>query len=127
MTFKLEALEKRHDRRAFACGEPALDRYFREQVTQDIKRRVTSCFVAVQGEAIAGFYTIASASIPVKDWPEHLRSFRKKHKLSQVKLADLLQISRRNVEDWERGIHKPPEYLKRALDRLIVPKTFPDT
>ena len=72
MTFRFEALDKRHNRDTFVCGEPALDRYFREQVTQDIKRRVTSCFVALQGETIAGFYTIASSSIPVMDLPEDI-------------------------------------------------------
>ena len=74
MKFKLESLEKRHNRSAFVCGEPALDQYFREQVKQDIKRHITNCFVAVQGEAVAGFYTIASASIPVTDLPVEIIS-----------------------------------------------------
>lgn len=72
MNFKFETLEKSHNRKAFSCGEALLDRYFYEQVTQDIKRRVTSCFVAVQDDVIAGFYTLASASIPMIELPEDL-------------------------------------------------------
>jgi len=37
-----------HDRSGFACGEPALDRYLREQASQDVKRLVANCFVAVE-------------------------------------------------------------------------------
>ena len=52
------------DRKGFACGSALLDRYFREQVTQDIKRRVASCFVALDDDGqIAGFYTLAATSI----------------------------------------------------------------
>jgi ribosomal protein S18 acetylase RimI-like enzyme len=61
-----------HDREGFSCGTEALDRYLRSQVTQDIRRRVTNCFVAVESEGsiVAGFYTIAAASIPTPDLPE---------------------------------------------------------
>jgi hypothetical protein len=43
----------------------SLDRYFREQVSQDTKRRVATCFVAVdvEDQSIAGYYTLAATSI----------------------------------------------------------------
>jgi ribosomal protein S18 acetylase RimI-like enzyme len=61
-----------HDREGFTCGTEALDRYFKSQVTQDIRRHVTNCFVAIEvsSETIAGYYTIAAASIPTPDLPE---------------------------------------------------------
>ncbi len=69
--FRLEALSEAHDRTAFACGEPVLDRYFQAQVTQDVRRHMTNCFVAVEVASgrIAGFYTIAATSIPIPDLP----------------------------------------------------------
>lgn len=69
--FRLEALTPEHDRAAFACGEEALDRYFQAQVTQDIRRHLANCFVAVEAAAgtIAAFYTISAASIAVHDLP----------------------------------------------------------
>lgn len=51
----------------------------------------------------------------VRDWPKHLREFRARHGLTQKKLADLLQVSARNVENWESGINTPPPYLRGAL------------
>jgi len=59
-----------HDRRAFTCGADALDRYFREQVTQDVRRRIAACFVAVDVEAaIAGFYTLSASAIALDVLP----------------------------------------------------------
>ncbi|HVJ22177.1 MAG TPA: GNAT family N-acetyltransferase [Polyangiaceae bacterium] len=61
-----------HDRSGFSCGSQALDTYFERQVTQDIRRHVTNCFVAVEVETgiVAGFYTISAASIPTLELPE---------------------------------------------------------
>ena len=43
--FIIEALDAKHDRRPFNCGVEPLDTYFQERVTQDIKRRISNCFV----------------------------------------------------------------------------------
>jgi GNAT superfamily N-acetyltransferase len=68
--FVVEPLGNAHDRRSFTCGVDALDRYFREQVTQDVRRRVTSCFVAIDDSGgVAGYYTFAAAGIPVAELP----------------------------------------------------------
>ena len=69
--FRLEPLTSEHTRTSFACGEEPLDRYFKTQVTQDIRRRITNCFVAVEtiSGQIAGYYTIAAASILFTDLP----------------------------------------------------------
>jgi ribosomal protein S18 acetylase RimI-like enzyme len=62
-----------HDRAAFCSGVDALDRYFRERVTQDIRRRVSNCFVLLDAEKeVVGYYTFAAASIPLGELPESL-------------------------------------------------------
>jgi ribosomal protein S18 acetylase RimI-like enzyme len=68
----IEPLEASHDRRALACGVAVLDRYLREKAGQDVKRRLCNCFVAVDRSAgaIAAYYTLAAASIPISDLPE---------------------------------------------------------
>jgi GNAT superfamily N-acetyltransferase len=45
----------------------ALDRYFRQQAGQDSRRLFANCFVALEPDSgtIAGFYTLASTSIPL--------------------------------------------------------------
>ncbi len=66
--FTFEALNSAHDRAGFSCGVPALDRYFRELVTQDIRRRVTNCFVALDHAGkVAGYYTFAATSLPLPE------------------------------------------------------------
>jgi len=66
----IEPLGPHHDRKSFSCGVEPLDRYLRELASQDAKRRISNCFVAVgQGGAIAGFYTFAAASIPIAELP----------------------------------------------------------
>lgn len=69
--FRMEPLGSGHDRSEFDCGEEALDRYLQTQATQDIRRRIASCFVAIEvaGGRIAGYYTLSSASIPIVDLP----------------------------------------------------------
>ncbi len=54
----------------------------------------------------------------VRDWPKLLKEFRRDHGLSQSDLADRLQISKRNVENWEEGTNVPPSYLKKALNDI---------
>lgn len=68
--FRVEPLSGDHDRSRFLSGSDALDRYFREQASQDVKRRITACFVAVGVEQasggtkeVAGFYTLAAAGV----------------------------------------------------------------
>jgi GNAT superfamily N-acetyltransferase len=63
-----------HDRSAFSCGSPSLDRYLREQASQDIKRLMANCFVAVETatNAIAGYYTLSATNVPANELPPEL-------------------------------------------------------
>jgi ribosomal protein S18 acetylase RimI-like enzyme len=66
--FQLAQLDSTHDRAAFNSDSEPLNRYLREQVTQDVRRRVAACFVALADtKRIAGYYTLASASLLLAD------------------------------------------------------------
>lgn len=68
--FTVEPLGAAHDRKGFSCGVPALDRYLHELATQDIRRRVSNCFVACDGaRVVAAYYTFAATSFPLSDLP----------------------------------------------------------
>ena len=75
LAYRIDELDPEHDRAAFACGSPPLDRYIREQATQDIRRRVAKCFVATEAQAtrVAGFYTLAAASLPLDLLPPDIQ------------------------------------------------------
>jgi GNAT superfamily N-acetyltransferase len=70
-SFTIEPLGPSHDRAEFRCGTDALDRYFREQAGQDVRRRATACFVArdTAADRIAGFYTLAAGGILLTQMP----------------------------------------------------------
>lgn len=72
--FRLEPLGPGHGRSAFACGVGALDQYLASQANQDVRRRVSACYVAVElsSGAVAGFYTLAAGSVPLNDLPPDL-------------------------------------------------------
>ena len=64
---RVEPLSGSHDRSKFVSGSAPLDRYLREQASQDIKRRIATCFVAVdfENQDIVGFYTLTATSVAV--------------------------------------------------------------
>jgi GNAT superfamily N-acetyltransferase len=64
-SFRIEPLSGDHDRSGFVCTSEPLDRYFREQASQDIKRRIATCFVAVNvaNRDVAGYYTLTATSV----------------------------------------------------------------
>jgi GNAT superfamily N-acetyltransferase len=67
---QIVALDDSVDRNAFDCGNESLTRYFRQQATQDIRRRVAFCYVATDDAGLIGYYTLASASVRLADLPD---------------------------------------------------------
>lgn len=72
--FRLEPLWPGHERSGFSCGVEVLDRYLDSQASQDVRRRVSACYVAVEvgSDKVAGFYTLAAGSVPLSDLPPDL-------------------------------------------------------
>jgi predicted GNAT family N-acyltransferase len=72
---KIEPLGAKHDklRAAFSCGVEPLDRYLKQQASQDAKRRAAVPYMLVsQDGRIAGYYTLSSDSMRADDLPEGL-------------------------------------------------------
>jgi ribosomal protein S18 acetylase RimI-like enzyme len=88
-----------HIRTEFSCGVPELDRYFREIVSQDIKRRVSNCFVALDDAGtVAGYYTLAATSLPMTELtPEETK------RLPRYPLLPAGLIGRLAVDERFRG------------------------
>ena len=98
--FPVEALAQHHDRKGFSCGVEPLDRYFREQVTQDVRRRATICYVAVEAATskVAGYYTLAASSIPLAEMPEALTK-----RLPRYPSVPVARLGRLAVDALYRG------------------------
>ena len=72
--FAIEPLDQRHDRSGFICGNDRIDAYFQRTVSQDVKRRYATCYVAIELSTgrLAGFYTLSSNSVPLTEVPAEL-------------------------------------------------------
>jgi ribosomal protein S18 acetylase RimI-like enzyme len=94
--FRVEPLGATHDRSGFSCGVEVLDRYLRERATQDIKRRVSNCFVACDTTGtIAAFYTFAAASFPLADLPPEVAKRLPRYALLPAGLIGGLAVDQR--------------------------------
>ena len=93
--FRIEALASEHDRTAFACGSDPLDKYLREQASQDIRRRTSACYVAIDEatNAIAGYYTLAAGSVPLTDLSEAMAKKLPRYPLVPVARVGRLAVS----------------------------------
>jgi len=111
--FRVEWLDGSLDRSGFDCGTPALDHYFHAQVTQDIKRRVATCFVA-RGEAgeIAGYYTLSAASVMLTQLPA-----AQARKLPRYPSIPAVRMGRLAIDRRFKGAGLGAAMLFDALDR----------
>ena len=98
--FVIEPLSDAHDRVAFDSGIAALDRYFASQATQDLRRRIAACFVAVERDTktVVGYYTIATSSVPLTDIAAATA-----RKLPRYPLVPAVRIGRLAVAISQRG------------------------
>ena len=98
--FVIEPLGPGRDRAGFSCGVEALDRYFQQQASQDVRRRVTACYVAseVQGGQVAGYYTLSAAGILLDDMPPELAK-----KLPRYPSVPVARLGRLAVDQSYRG------------------------
>ena len=113
--FRVALLEAAHDRAAFHSGSEPLDRYFREQITQDIRRRVAACFVALaDDQRIAGYYTLATASLLLADLPASTGK-----KLPRYPTVPTVRMGRLAVDQAFKGQGLGGALLADALDRAV--------
>jgi ribosomal protein S18 acetylase RimI-like enzyme len=88
----------RHDHSCFSCGVILLDRYLREQASQDVKRHIASCFVAIDAAtgAIAGYYTLAATSVQASDLPPDIIKRLPRYQSLPAALIGRLAIDQRS-------------------------------
>jgi ribosomal protein S18 acetylase RimI-like enzyme len=113
LPFRITLLSSAIDRSSFDSGSAPLDAYFQRQVTQDIRRRVTACFVALTDEnRVAGYYTLASTSMLLAELPAGVVK-----KLPRYPLVPAVRMGRLAVDREYRGRGLGGALLADALDR----------
>lgn len=64
MSYLTILLNSSHKKKDFFCGKSLLDNYLHTQAKQDIKRKLSACFIlADQDGKVKGYYTLSGASI----------------------------------------------------------------
>jgi predicted GNAT family N-acyltransferase len=68
-------LSTKHNRESFESGTDLLDRYFKQQAKQDVKRKLSACFVYENADTkdIIGYYTLSCASFTQEIIPQEYK------------------------------------------------------
>lgn len=103
----------RHERGQFKCGQPMLDRFIRELVTQYEKRQLGRTFVLVRTNSpiVLGYYTLAASSLAFEVVPKSMAKHLPKHPIPTVLLARLA------VDQSVQGQGLGADLLMNALQR----------
>lgn len=104
---------------SFTCGVDALDRYFREQVGQDVRRRATACYVAIDAASgqVAGYDTLAAAGVLLADLPKELA-----RRLPRYPSVPVARLGRLAVDSAYRGRKLGGALLWDAVARSLRPE-----
>ncbi|MDO9038756.1 MAG: GNAT family N-acetyltransferase, partial [Lutibacter sp.] len=75
MNFITINLGPEHKKNEFCCETAQLDNYIHQQASQDVKRKLSACFVLIENNSnlIKGYYTLSNNSIPLSLIPESIK------------------------------------------------------
>ncbi|OXE36523.1 MAG: GNAT family N-acetyltransferase [Phenylobacterium zucineum] len=106
------------DRAVFNCGVESLDRYFREQAGQDVRRRASGAFVLIERARPLrplGYYTLSATALSQGEAPEAAR----KH-IPRYPLVSATLIGRLAVASDRQGKRLGSILLADALRRALA-------
>lgn len=87
---EIRALRPSDDRSLFRCGDETLDRFFRQYAGQNQFRHYLGVtYVAVAGDRILGFATVAPRHIEIEELPERARKKLPRYPMPALGLARL--------------------------------------
>jgi predicted GNAT family N-acyltransferase len=111
-----EPLAAHHLRKGFSCGEASLDTYIKQYARQDQKRSVAAVFVlADESQAVMGYYTLSSLSIPTELLSETLQKRLPRHQYQPATL-----LGRLAVDEDHQGTGMGEKLLLDALHRSFL-------
>ncbi len=95
----------------FDCGEQRLNDYLRKYALVNHQNRSARTYVALRGERVVGFYTVAAGSVGREETPRPVAEGLEKYPVPVILLARLA------VDVSEQGLGLGGELLKDAILR----------
>jgi GNAT superfamily N-acetyltransferase len=114
----IEPLGSGHNRAAFSCGVEALDRYLKQQASQDARNRVAAPFVLRDQDSprIIGYYTLSAFTIEASKLPaETVKKLPRYPRLPAVLIGRLAVDREFSGQGW--GEVLLVDALRRSLER----------
>lgn len=106
MAIDIIPYERKYNRKHFSCGQPSLDHYIQNNVTQDVKARACTCFVVIDDDSnVIAYYTLSNESVPIDGAPDDLRE---KIKYDHIPVTLLGRLA----------VHE--DYKGRGLGKLLL-------
>lgn len=115
MAFNVVAFDRGINRSLFSCGKPILDRYFAQQLGQDVDRDIARGFVMLDAEHVAGYFTLAATAVQLEDIPVHRRK-----NLPRYNAIPAAIIGRLAVDARYHGRGAGGELLLTALEHIVT-------
>jgi GNAT superfamily N-acetyltransferase len=120
--FLVEPLGKEHDRAGFSCGDETLDRYFRTQASQDIRRKANAVFVMVdlnEPRRVIGYFTLCATALSPGIVPEAALRYIPRYPLVSATLIGRLAVDK---SSQGRGIGAMllANALRRAYENAAI-------
>ena len=114
--YRIDLLGKSHERAAFSCGSAALDRYLKQQASQDAEKSVAAPFVLTAPPAlqVLGYYTLSASLVNTSDLPETLAK-----KLPRYPQLPVTLLGRLAVDQSMKGKGVGQYLLLDALRRCL--------
>lgn len=102
-----------HDTASFDCGVPPLNEYLRRYALLNHQNRSARTYIALRGNCLAGYYTLAAGSVSRDEVPSRVA-----HGLGQYPVPITL-VARLAVDNSEKGTGLGRGLLRDAVLRAL--------
>lgn len=115
---RIAVLNDAHDRNGFTCGVESLDRYFKTQAGQDVRRKANAVFVLsreVELGRVLGYYTLCAMAISQGEVPEAAQKHVPRYPLVSCTLIGRLAVAK-DQQGQRLGSILLADALQRAFE-----------
>ena len=113
LDLRIEKLRRDHAVEGFDCGKEALNRFLERHALQSQQAGATATYVALHGDGVVGFYSLAVGQVEYTDAPERLVKGLARHPVPVMLLARMAVASSYQGKKLGAGL------LKDAMLRTL--------